>query len=92
VSLLLALFSPLVLLQPISTLESSNIRCLGYFLMIFFYPLIGALFILVFLVILLLYPFLRNTNHHGTFDPIDAGIAKAAVWYLKFAVWILQMP
>ena len=89
IALLICLFVPIVLCQPISQIPSKGLRFLASVLMIICYPLLCGLLMLTFMMIILLYPCLRNKNHHGVYDPFDNGLSILAVQYLKFTVWLM---
>ena len=88
-SLLIGLFIPIALCQPISQIASKNCRIFASMMFVLFYPLLSGLTMLFLLVLVLMYPLLRNKNHHGAYDPFDNGLSLIAVYYLKFAVWLL---
>lgn len=33
--------------------------------------------------VVLFYPCLKNTYHHGVYDPLDSGVSNVAVCYVK---------
>lgn len=57
--ILIFIISPLMLGFPISTIIDKKKRIIGYLTLIIFYPLIGSIFTLLFILIILLYPFIR---------------------------------
>jgi hypothetical protein len=89
VEVLVFLFMPLMVFYGISSAEECECRCLGYLLAVLFYPVIGAFFAVVALVILLIYPFARNKYHHGVYDPLDMLVSHMAVCYLRFVGMVL---
>ena len=89
IALLISIFIPIALCQPISQIPSKGLRLLASVMMIISYPLLCGLIMLTFMMIILLYPCLRNKNHHGVYDPFDNGLSILAVQYLKFTVWLL---
>jgi hypothetical protein len=90
IAALIALFVPVALCQPISSLQSKALRNLAYLGVVVFYPLLCALVMILLFLMVVLYPCLRNSNHHGTYDPFDIGLCHLAVYYLRFAVWLLH--
>jgi hypothetical protein len=87
---LFVLLGPLSLCMLVSELQG-NMRKLAILAIILLYPLISALFALILAIICVLYPFLRNTYHHGVFDPFDEGLSNATYLYLVITskVWSL---
>lgn len=86
---LVALFVPFALCQPISQLRSSGCRLLSNLLFVMGYPLLVGLVGVLMLALILLYPFCKNCNHHGVYDPFNKGLVIAASIYLKMARYIL---
>lgn len=86
---LIGLFIPIALCQPISTLPTKGARLCASLLMILCYPILCSLTVLMLVMMIFLYPFLRNKNHHGAYDPFDNGMSFLAIKYLQFATWLL---
>lgn len=57
--------------------------------MIIFYPVMCVLFSIVMVLITLLYPCLRNTYHHGVYDPYDIGMSNVSLFYMNVicSIW-----
>lgn len=79
---LIILFGPLALLCISSEIEEPMRKCYIVCILIF-YPVIAGLFALALLIITLLYPCLRNTYHHGVYDPYDQGLSSISHCYLS---------
>jgi hypothetical protein len=58
-------------------------------LVIVFLPFIAFVFDLLFVLMILLYPCLRKTAHHGIYDGFDIAISKASSLYLIAILHIL---
>ena len=63
---------------------------MGYIAMIICYPVVSGFMMVLLSFMIMAYPFLRKTNHHGMYDPFDIGLSFLAVYYLRFAVWLLH--
>lgn len=83
VEVLIFLFMPLMLFFALSETEGCEYKWLGYIALVIFYPLIGAFFALVAMIIILVYPYARNKYHHGIYDPLDTLISYMAAFYLQ---------
>jgi hypothetical protein len=83
VEVLVFLFMPLVVFVGISSTEECECKCLGYLAAVLFYPVIGAFFAIAALVIVLIYPFIRNKYHHGVYDPLDMFLSYMTAFYLS---------
>ena len=88
-AILVGLFMPLAICQPISKIQTKGCRIFAMMMFLIFYPVLSGLTILTLTLMVLLYPCLRNKNHHGAYDPFDNGLSYLAVYYMKFAVWLL---
>ena len=89
IAMLIGIFIPIALCQPISHIPSKGCRMFASLMFLIFYPLLAGLTMFTLLLMVLLYPFLRNKNHHGAYDPFDNGLAMLAIGYLRFSVWLL---
>lgn len=89
IAMLIGLFIPIALCQPISKIPSKGCRLFASAMMLIFYPVLSGLTMLALTLMVVLYPCLRNKNHHGAYDPFDNGLSYLAVYYLRFTVWLL---
>lgn len=87
---LIFLFMPLVLFYGLSSTEDCECKWLGYIALVIFYPVIGAFFALVAMLIITLYPYARNKYHHGIYDPVDTLISYMAAFYLQVVNTIIM--
>jgi hypothetical protein len=83
IEILVFLLMPLVLFYSVSNTRSCNCKPFAYFMLVILYPVIGGLFAIIALVVVLLYPFVRNKYHHGVYDPIDMLMLHMATFYLR---------
>ena len=88
-AMLIGLFMPLAICQPISKIPTKGCRIFAMILFLIFYPVLSGLTMLTLSLMVVLYPCLRNKNHHGAYDPFDNGLSYLAVYYMRFAVWLL---
>lgn len=84
-----SLFIPLGLCYPISSQTSSCCKIVSYTMLIIFYPLLIVIISAFWIIVIALYPFCRNWNHHGLYDPFDKGMNYLAFYYLRLSVCIL---
>jgi quinol-cytochrome oxidoreductase complex cytochrome b subunit len=90
IAMLIGLFLPIAFCEPASSIQRPGLRKFTMVMLILFYPVLSALAMLFLVLMVLLYPFLRNKNHHGAYDPFDNGLSFAALYYLKFTVWLIN--
>ena len=81
VSLFLVVCFPFVLLQGTATIQSNGCRYFANLCVVLFWPCIGGFMVVLFLVVLCLYPVFRNHYHHGIYDPLDTALAFMSVKY-----------
>ena len=90
VAILIGLFLPIAFCQPASSIQTPGLRKFTMLMLVVFYPVLSALSMLFLVLMVLLYPFLRNKNHHGAYDPFDIGLSFLAFYYLKFTIWLIN--
>ena len=85
---LTAVFAPLALFALACEVQGCK-RYVLIVLMIVFYPLMNALFFIGMTILVVLYPCLRNTYHHGIYDPVDSGLSTTSYLYMSVieAIW-----
>ena len=88
---ILTIFGPLILIIPAHEIEKKNHKVLAIISIIIFYPLISGLMGLFLLLIVLLYPCLRSTYHHGIYDPFDSAMANLTFGHILCMNWIWRL-
>ena len=90
IAMLIGLFLPVASCQLASSIESPCCRKVTMLMLVIFYPVLSALAMLFLVLMVVLYPCLRNKNHHGAYDPFDNGLSFLALQYMRFAVWLIN--
>lgn len=85
---LFVIFGPLILIIPANEIKKKYQQVLAIISIIILYPLISGLFAFFLLLIVLLYPCLRSTYHHGIYDPFDSALANLTFAHISCMKWI----
>ena len=81
------MFTPCIALHIVCAQVPPELRLCA----LIFYPLVLVFLILLFLVLMVMYPFFRNFYHHGIYDQLERSILGMSKCYLGCVKGIISM-